>query len=219
VLVSALLDEPMLLSRERKTVIGREQGVEVRIKSDLVSRRHAEIGWNGKWFVVIDLGSVNGTHVNGSRITGPCALRRDDRVSVAGFELVVKLLTAGVDVEGGAGGTTRIMRPELAKQLGNAALNGELGQLGLKDVLELLEWKKHTGLLTITPPSAPPGRLHIVKGQIHHAETKAGEKGLDAAITLLRVTAGRFSFEPGPVKGPRSITSDNEGVWEQVRAT
>lgn len=218
VLVSALLDEPLLLSRERKLLIGRDASADVRIKSDLISRRHAEIGWTGQGFAVVDLGSVNGTMVNGVRITGPCHLHRDDRVSVAGFGLVVRLLTGGqVDDGGGEGGTTRIMRPELARQLGKGTLQGELGQLQLKDVLELLEWKKHTGVLTVTPASLPPAQVFLVKGQIVHAETPRGHKGLEAATLILRVTTGRFVFEPGPVRVARTITVDNEAVWEKVR--
>ncbi|MCO5169140.1 MAG: FHA domain-containing protein [Planctomycetes bacterium] len=218
VLVSALLDEPLLLSREKKVLLGRDISADVRIKSDLVSRRHAEIGWTGKGFAVVDLGSVNGTLVNGARIGGACHLHADDRISLSGFELVVKLLTGG-DVEDGAGGggTTRVMRPELARQLRKESLTGELGQLQLKDVLELLEWKKHTGVLTITPSGAPPGKLFLSKGQLHHAETPRGHKGVEAAVVLLRVTAGRFVFEPGPVKAPKTVTIDNEAVWEKVR--
>lgn len=218
VLVSVLLDEPLLLSREKKTTIGRDASADVRIKSDLVSRRHAEIGWTRNGFAVVDLGSVNGTLVNGVRIGGACHLHREDRVSVAGFELLVKLLTHDdVHEEGGTGGTTRVMRSELARQLGKESLTGELGQLTLKDVAELLEWKKQTGMLTITPTSGAEGRLAIVKGQILHAETKRGQKGLEAALTLLRVTAGRFVFEPAPVPATRSITLDNEALWEKVR--
>jgi serine/threonine protein kinase len=218
VLVSVLLDEPLLLSREKKTTIGRDGAADVRIKSDLVSRRHAEIGWTKNGFAVVDLGSVNGTLVNGVRIGGACHLHRDDRVSVAGFEILVKLLT-GDDVheETGTGGTTRIMRPELARQLGKESLTGELGQLTLKDVAELLEWKKQTGLLTIKPANGAEGRLSIVKGQIVHGETKRGQKGLEAALALLRVTAGRFVFEPGAAPPTRSIALDTEALWDKVR--
>src|SRR5690606_18587158 len=47
-LVSAVLDQPFLLMRERaRTLIGRAPDSDVRIKSDRVSRQHAEVRWDG----------------------------------------------------------------------------------------------------------------------------------------------------------------------------
>lgn len=39
------------------------------IHDDGVSRRHAELIWRGDWIEVIDLGSTNGTKINGNELT------------------------------------------------------------------------------------------------------------------------------------------------------
>lgn len=51
------------------TILGRLSACEVTIHDPNVSRRHAEIRPSGDGFRVIDLGSTNGTRVNGIRIS------------------------------------------------------------------------------------------------------------------------------------------------------
>ncbi|MGZ4239988.1 MAG: FhaA domain-containing protein [Actinomycetota bacterium] len=55
------------LSKET-VVIGRMEGCDVILPDPGVSRRHAEIRREGDEWVVIDLGSTNGTEVNGKRV-------------------------------------------------------------------------------------------------------------------------------------------------------
>ena len=48
-------------------VIGRGRGADVVIAEPTMSRAHAAIGYDGERFFVQDLGSTNGTRVNGAR--------------------------------------------------------------------------------------------------------------------------------------------------------
>ncbi|HEY5658627.1 MAG TPA: FHA domain-containing protein [Myxococcota bacterium] len=48
-------------------VIGRGRGADVVIAEPTMSRAHAAIGYDGESFFVQDLGSTNGTKVNGTR--------------------------------------------------------------------------------------------------------------------------------------------------------
>jgi transcriptional regulator with PAS, ATPase and Fis domain len=57
-----------LLDAER-TLIGRDQTADLQIPVTAVSRRHAEISWEGSCFVLRDLGSRNGTLLDGGQIT------------------------------------------------------------------------------------------------------------------------------------------------------
>jgi ATP-binding cassette subfamily B protein len=59
------------------------------VSNPQVSRRHLAFSVTSDGLSVSDLGSTNGTRVNGTRITGETLLRRGDRVSVADVELVV----------------------------------------------------------------------------------------------------------------------------------
>jgi hypothetical protein len=62
-------------------VIGRLQGSEVEIEDPGASRRHAEIRKDGTEFVLVDLGSTNGTLVNDSPVSEQ-VLQDGDRITI-----------------------------------------------------------------------------------------------------------------------------------------
>ncbi len=68
------------LDRER-SVIGRLSGSEIEIEDPGASRRHAEIRRQGEEYVVVDLGSTNGTLVNDSPIS-EATLEDGDRITI-----------------------------------------------------------------------------------------------------------------------------------------
>jgi EAL domain-containing protein (putative c-di-GMP-specific phosphodiesterase class I) len=72
--------------------IGRSPEAELVLGSPRISKLHAEIDANGRGYVVRDLGSRNGTFLNGERIDGERALRVGDVIHVAHREL--KLVAA-----------------------------------------------------------------------------------------------------------------------------
>jgi pSer/pThr/pTyr-binding forkhead associated (FHA) protein len=65
----------------RVVAIGRSSGCDVVLPDDTVSGRHAEISTDGAIYTVRDLGSRNGTWVNGQKVTAPCPLNAGDRVA------------------------------------------------------------------------------------------------------------------------------------------
>jgi DNA-binding winged helix-turn-helix (wHTH) protein len=65
-----------------ETVIGRAADADVVIESPKVSRRHARVVVDGGRAVIEDLGSTNGTSVNGSRIEGPRELLHGDEILI-----------------------------------------------------------------------------------------------------------------------------------------
>jgi hypothetical protein len=66
---------------DRVTVIGRSSDADVRLDDANASRRHAEVRRIGDGYSVVDLGSTNGTEVNGQRIQ-ETALMNGDVISV-----------------------------------------------------------------------------------------------------------------------------------------
>ncbi len=69
---------------EADTSIGRDEENDVTLAGGQVSRRHARIAWDGGRYVLHDLGSKNGTFVNGERVTAPRPLRDGDVIALAG---------------------------------------------------------------------------------------------------------------------------------------
>jgi FhaA, N-terminal domain/FHA domain len=66
---------------ERVTTIGRLPESTLTIEDANVSRRHAEIRPNRVGYMLVDLGSTNGTMVNGIRLDGERPLRDGDIIS------------------------------------------------------------------------------------------------------------------------------------------
>ena len=62
--------------------IGRDSSNGVAINDAEVSRRHSRLTFQGGKYVIEDLGSTNGTFVNGQRLAGPVVLKAGDVVSL-----------------------------------------------------------------------------------------------------------------------------------------
>jgi transcriptional regulator with PAS, ATPase and Fis domain len=60
---------PIFLLDEKACTIGREEGCDLRLSVTAVSRRHAELSLERGQWIVRDLGSTNGTLVDGQRVT------------------------------------------------------------------------------------------------------------------------------------------------------
>lgn len=73
--------------------IGREIGNSIAsVESEGLSRRHAKIfSKDGKW-TIEDLGSTNGTVVNGSKITSPVEIKCGDKISCGKFAFAIEPL-------------------------------------------------------------------------------------------------------------------------------
>jgi pSer/pThr/pTyr-binding forkhead associated (FHA) protein len=71
-------------------VIGRGRGADVVIAEPTMSRAHAAIGFDGERFFVQDLGSTNGTRVNGER-EQKASLKSGDDIQLGKLHLRVEL--------------------------------------------------------------------------------------------------------------------------------
>jgi two-component system, cell cycle response regulator len=67
---------------KKEAVIGRSQRAEVKLIDDGVSRSHARIRADGRKLVVEDLGSRNGTFVNGKRLDRAVTLFDGDKIQI-----------------------------------------------------------------------------------------------------------------------------------------
>jgi sigma-B regulation protein RsbU (phosphoserine phosphatase) len=68
--------------------LGRATDCTVPIRDRYLSRRHAEIAFVDKAWIVRDLGSVNGTLLNGTRLDGAAPLKAGDRIVLGDSEVV-----------------------------------------------------------------------------------------------------------------------------------
>jgi len=70
-------------------VIGRSPGADIVIGDDFVSGKHARLSPNGDGTVLEDLGSTNGTLLNGQRVAGAMMLRPGDAIDIGAVKLKV----------------------------------------------------------------------------------------------------------------------------------
>src|SRR5215208_2200578 len=78
--------------------IGRDSVNEVVINDAEISRRHARLTFQGGKYVLEDLGSTNGTFVNGQRLAGPRVLKSGEVVSFGEqIVLVFEMITFNPD--------------------------------------------------------------------------------------------------------------------------
>jgi hypothetical protein len=64
----------------RPLMLGRSLDCDIAVVSPQVSRNHAKLDLEGGQLMIEDLGSANGTVVNGKQVTGECELRNEDEV-------------------------------------------------------------------------------------------------------------------------------------------
>ncbi|HNA89675.1 MAG TPA: FHA domain-containing protein [Anaerolineales bacterium] len=78
-------------------IIGREDSVDITIPASAVSRRHARLMLIGENYVLEDLGSSNGTYVNGEKIDKQHTLKSGDKIRLG--QIISLVYTAPVSEE------------------------------------------------------------------------------------------------------------------------
>jgi ABC-type multidrug transport system ATPase subunit/pSer/pThr/pTyr-binding forkhead associated (FHA) protein/ABC-type multidrug transport system permease subunit len=74
-----------------KVVIGRSPECDVELPGqNSVSRRHASIEKKGNDFILTDLGSLNGTYLNGRRISGSVKVSETDTIFIGRYQIKLK---------------------------------------------------------------------------------------------------------------------------------
>ncbi|HTO56086.1 MAG TPA: FHA domain-containing protein [Myxococcota bacterium] len=182
---------PLRLAAGARVAIGRGRDCELNLINDSASRRHAEVYADGAEFLVRDLGSKNGTFVNGTPVTRPVSLRPGDRIGVGTSTItycVVEGSLAGFFSDPEGHETLVVPRAELRE-----VFRGELVEIPIFVVMQMLEMGHKSGLLLVET-EAGPVKIWLGDGQPLHAETEK-VRGLEAAMVAVAARRGAFRFE------------------------
>jgi hypothetical protein len=172
----------------------------------MVSRKHATIAFTGGEVLIQDLGSTNGTFVNGEKVKR-AALKDGDRVLIGTSILKVVHATAP--------GASAFQRGEPVRSAENVStlrprtLHGDLSEQGLPSILQLLSSSKHTGVLTIQGPRV--AKLFFREGQLVKVTTESSAAPLGAKKALHRVL--------GWASGAFSVQVQNDGFEKEFEDT
>src|SRR5215471_16933294 len=129
------------LEDNREIIVGRSSDLDMVLVEEMVSRRHARIQLVGGSVNIDDLGSTNGTFVNGERVTH-AELQEGDRVLIGSNILKV------VSTDGSPPSEAMQEQVQLKAQRttgGDARMSGNLEEIPLPDLLQLFGSSRKTG--------------------------------------------------------------------------
>ena len=96
-------------------LIGRGADCDLRLSVSAISRHHCMIRLHAHEATLLDLGSSNGTLLNGRRVRSPMSLHTGDEIRVGSYRFLVDLGdTPGLDLAAGADAnapTTKLHQP------------------------------------------------------------------------------------------------------------
>jgi pSer/pThr/pTyr-binding forkhead associated (FHA) protein len=81
-----------------RTSVGRDAGADIQIDDSGLSRKHFEILWDGSKAGIRDLGSTNGTKVDG-RAMSESPLQNESRISAGRSEFIFRIVANKVSNE------------------------------------------------------------------------------------------------------------------------
>lgn len=182
-----------------EAVFGRDDDCQVILDEDPVSRRHARILFADLKPQVLDLGSTNGTFLNGKQVHR-ALLKNGDRIQIGGSVFQVALGKDGAGHAPLSDAGIKQVQTLIQKSKGDSAgpsgqssaISGDLFEIRLPSLLQVLESDRATGTLVIRH-AGREGNLHIHQGMIRHA-TLGRARGVKALYRLMVLEEGSFEF-------------------------
>ena len=155
------------LKAEKQIVIGRSSELDMVLVEDMVSRKHAKITLQGGKITIEDLGSTNGTFVNGEKVK-TARLKEGDRILVG--TSILKLVRQGANVPELDDAVVKQKLEEVAiiqsaKQT-KTAMTGKLEEVPLPDLLQLFHTSKKNGVLAVS--NEHDGKIYLRQGKVYY---------------------------------------------------
>ena len=183
------------VTANKEIIVGRSSDLDMVLVEDMVSRKHARINLQADGIWIEDLGSTNGTFVNGEKIKR-ARLKEGDRILIG--TSILKVIAG----DGSPESTTDAKRDleNVAQQRRTSqarTMSGAIEEIPLPDLLQLLSTSKKNGILVIRTED-DVGKIYMRKGNIYHA----GINDLDevppmkALFRMLTWQSGLFDLDP-----------------------
>ncbi len=194
------------LGEGREIVVGRSSDLDMVLVEEMVSRRHARIRMQDGVIYIEDLGSTNGTFVNGEKIQA-AELREGDRVLIG--TSILKVVTVGVESSDSRRNPESFNVPRPAPPPRSASLSssyqpeeaprmsGNLEEIPLPDLMQLFGTSRKTGVLVMRTESRI-GRIYFDQGVVHYAliEGQTEVPPIKAVYRMLDWHQGMFQLDP-----------------------
>ena len=179
----------------KEIIVGRSSDLDMVLVEDMVSRKHARINLQNDGIWIEDLGSTNGTFVNGEKIKR-ARLKEGDRILIG--TSILKVIAG----DGSPESTTDAKRDleNVAQQRRTSqarTMSGAIEEIPLPDLLQLLSTSKKNGILVIRTED-DVGKIYMRKGNIYHACINDLDEvpAMKSLFRMLTWQSGLFDLEP-----------------------
>jgi hypothetical protein len=204
------------LRPHREIIIGRSSDLDMVLVEDMVSRKHAKITTDDAVVTIQDLGSTNGTFVNGEKVR-KAELKDGDRILI-GTSIIKMVYVEGDATNNALNVSETEARSKMAvaanKRATPKSMSGSIEEIPLPDLIQLLSTSRKSGVLFVRTDHAA-GRLFLRKGQIYFAnlENNASVPSRKAIVRMLSWAQGSFELEP-PDESPvaEELDESTEGL-------
>lgn len=177
----------------REIVVGRSSELDMVLVEDMVSRKHAKISTTAGQVIITDLGSTNGTFVNGEKVR-KTRLKEGDRILIGTSILkVVRQETSGLSPSQAKENLEAVASDD-NKQ---SSMSGTLEEVPIPDLLQLFATSKRTGVLHIRA-EAGHGKIYLREGNIFYASIDDDHElgPMKGLCRLVGWDEGQFEFGP-----------------------
>ncbi|QQR90112.1 MAG: DUF4388 domain-containing protein [Myxococcales bacterium] len=184
----------MLLPHDREVVMGRSSELDMVLVEDMVSRRHAKLTVDGEDVYIQDLGSTNGTFVNGEKVK-KSKLSEGDRILIG--TSIIKLVDLGEVSE--IDSSKAPLKQSINDVRATApvrTMSGSIEEIPLPDLLQLFSTSKKSGVLAVRAGNNV-GKIYLDNGQIVFTSINDNfeTSPLKCFYRLLTWTQGMFELE------------------------
>src|SRR6478736_38457 len=159
------------LGEGQEIVIGRSSELDMVLVEEMVSRKHARIALSQGVISIEDLGSTNGTFVNGEKVERG-TLKEGDRVLVGTNILKVMAISHDGDqqLDPKAFPAGRVTARQKMSRVGDEPprMSGSLEEIPLPDLLQLFGTSKKNGVLVLQTDTQE-GRIYLTEGKVRFA--------------------------------------------------
>jgi pSer/pThr/pTyr-binding forkhead associated (FHA) protein len=156
------------LKGDKQLIIGRSSELDIVLVEDMVSRKHAKISITGGKISIEDLGSTNGTFVNGEKVK-TSRIKEGDRILVG--TSILKLVKAGANSPELSDAQVKQNLEQVAavqsQRQTKTAMTGKIEEVPLPDLLQLFHTSKKNGVLVVT--NEQEARIYLRQGKVYYA--------------------------------------------------
>ena len=204
---------------DKPIIVGRSSDLDMVLVEDMVSRKHARITMQQDQIWIEDLGSTNGSFVNGEKIKR-ARLKEGDRVLIG--TSILKVIAGEGAVRPDTDVKANLENVAAARRTTQArTMSGSIEEVPLPDLLQLFGTSKKSGVLVIRTESDDVGKIFMRKGVIYYASINDLEDvpPMKSIFRMLTWQKGLFDLDPPDEREfPNELTvSVQEVLMEGLR--